>query len=232
MNISAQTTRTIVIIIAVMQVLVAAFLEPEYTVVLFPVFVGFLVLYYYKETGVFYMHFLVYLLLNMIAEIAYIYDFVTYFKLAVITTFFAELLLIYMLKPYLRFNFKKISKHNIIELIIGFVGIGALVIYMLFIIIPKLPNVLIFMPTIISFTLLCLLCFGIPMLNKHPKHIYLWAVGSLFIGELFMAFIYEYIQRDTLFLILAFVLGSSLKITLAIYFANMATQEDVDEDYI
>jgi len=229
---SRQPYRTAVVIISLLIITIVIFFDPIYSFVLFPIYVGAAFTFYYKSTGKFEWRLLLYLFLNMVAEMAFVYDFTNYYETAVITTFVGEILLISMLKPLWNFNLKEVSTHNIGELIIGFLGVSSLVIYMLYIILPQLPDVILFIPTIASFTWLCILFFGIPIVNKHPNNIYLWGVGSFFIGELFMALIYEYIQRDLIFLVLAYFCGLSLKLALITYLTKMPYNKKVKDDYL
>jgi len=224
--------RTAAIIISLIIITVVVFFEPVYSFVFFPIYVATVFMFYYKSTGKFDWRFLLYLVLNMVAEMGFVYDFTTYYALAVITTFIGEILLILVLKPLWHFDLKKISTHNMGELIIGFLGVSSLVIYMLYIIMPQLQDVILFIPTIITFTWLCILFFGIPIVNKHPNNIYLWAMGSFFIGELFMALTYEYIQRDLIFLVLAYFCGLSLKLALTIYLTKIPFNKKIEDDYL
>jgi len=175
---------------------------------------------------------LLYFVFNMFSEIGFVYDFVKFYEVTIASSFIAEVLLILILMPLLNFSLKGIGTHIATELIAGFLGITTLVIFMLYVIIPQLPNAILFIPTIFSFSILILLCFFIPVFNKHPNHIYLWGVAIGFMGELLLAFVYEYVERDNLFMVFSFVLGIFFKLVLVHYLVLINDGAEVGEDYL
>lgn len=224
--------RSLAYLVSLIMILICIFYGPKYTLFTFPFFVGMVSLYHTKSTGRFNIWILLYFIFNMLAEVLFIYDFVGYYELTVASSFISEVLLIRMLKPFLNFKLKGLSTHNITEVIIGFLGITTLVVFMLYVILPQLPNAILFVPTIFSFSILVFLCFSIPLFNKHPNHIYLWGVAIGFIGELLMAFVYEYIEREAIFMVFAFILGNFFKLVLINYFVLVKDGVEVGDDYM
>lgn len=224
--------RSIAYLISLTMILVCIFYGPKQALIFFPFFVVAISLFHTQSTGRFSIWVLLYFLFNMFAEVGFIYDFVTYYEITVASSFISEVILILMLRPLLRFNLKGLGTHNIAELIIGFLGITTLVVFMLYIIIPRLPNAVLFVPTIFSFSILVFVCFSIPLFNRHPNNIYLWGVAIGFIGELLMAFVYEYIERESIFMVFAFILGNFYKLVLINYFVLINNGLEVGDDYM
>ena len=232
MNEIGRVYRSLAYLVSLIMILICIFYGPHYTLFSFPVFVAMMSLYHTKSTGRFNIWILLYFMFNMLAEVFFIYDFVKYYELTVASSFISELLLILMLKPFLNFKLKGLSTHNVTEVIIGFLGITTSVVFMLYVTLPQLPNAILFIPTIVSVSILVFLCFSLPLFNKHPNHIYLWDVAIGFIGELLMAFVYEFIEKELIFMVFAFILGNFFKLVLVNYFVLVNEGVEVSDDYM
>lgn len=219
--------------IGVLILLVCILYTPINSFVLFPVFVFILFLYHYKRSEKFSILFLAYLVSAMLSEIGFIYDFMKYINWVSLFNITAQILLILLLKPLLKFKIRDFSTHNLVEVVIGFIGISYVLGYILYMIFPLIPDLTLFIPSVISFLFIVAICIAIPLFNKHPRNIFLWGVGGGIILEMLCAFIYEFLNNNKGLIIASFIFALFVKIVLAIYLTKIdSVVASIDEDYI
>ncbi len=225
--------RTLTIIVSVLLVLATMFFSVEYTLVFFPLYALFLFLYHYKATGKFVFPFLAYLLVAMFYEVLFLYDYENYINIIAFLHITSQLFFIWLLKPVIKVNIKNFSTHNLTELVIGFLGISYVIGYVLYLIFPLIPDLTLFIPSVISFLLIIIACIGVPLFNKHPDNIMLWGIGGGLIGEMVCAFTYEYVSDHRAYIVMAHIFGAFLKIVFAIYLTRIDAIEgfEQNEDY-
>ncbi len=212
-----------ILIIAVLSILLIGaniFFDPVYAFLIFPIYSFFLFFYYYKRTKKFNWFLFFYLGLVMLSEIGFVYDFTTYFDVVLLISSMAHICMIVLLKPALKIKIKNFETHNLIELIVGFIGITTLLFYGIYIVFSLVSDVTFFVLSLISFFILCSILIGVPLFNKHPKSIVLWGIGSGLIAEMVCAFIYEFLMDARIFLVMAYIFSIFMKSTL-IYFLTI-----------
>ncbi|MFT5893018.1 MAG: hypothetical protein ACI9Y7_003137 [Dokdonia sp.] len=168
----------------------------------------------------------------MFSEIGFLYDFETYINIISPLHIISQMCFLWLLMPVLKVDIKKFSAHNLTELIVGFLGLSYLLGYVLYLIFPLIPDLTLFVPSVISFLVIIIACIGVPSFNKHPDNIMLWGIGGGLIAEMACAFIYEYVSDLRAFLVLAHVFGVFLKIVFAMYLTRIDEIKDFDEDYV
>lgn len=208
------------------------FFDVEYTLVLFPLFALFLFLYHYKATQKFVIPFFVYLLVAMFYEILFLYDYKNNINVISLLHITSQLFFLWLLKPIIKINIKNFSTHNLIELVIGFLGISYVIGYVLYLIFPLIPDLTLFIPSVISFLLITTVCITLPLFNKHPDAIMLWGIGGGLIAEMVCAFTYEYVSDHRAYIVMAHIFGAFAKIVFAIFLTRIDTIRDFDEDYL
>jgi len=226
--------RTLTIIVSVLLVFATMFFSVQYTLAFFPLYAIFLFLYHYKTTGKFVFPFFAYLIMAMCYEVLFLFDYENYINEISFLHITSQLLFFYLLKPILKINVKKFSTHNLTELVIGFLGISYVMGYVLYLIFPLIPDLTLFIPSVISFLFIIVACIGIPLFNKHPDNIMLWGIGGGVIAEMVCAFTYQYVSDHRAYIVMAHIFGAFLKIVFAIYLTRIDTIKDFkeDEDYI
>lgn len=175
-----------------------------------------------------------YVVAAMFSEIVFLYDFKKYINVSSLLYIISQLCFLCLLKPVLKVNIRKFSTHNLTELIVGFLGISYVIGYVIYLIFPLIPDLTLFVPSVISFLVIVMYCIAIPFFNKHPDNIMLWGVGGGLIAEMVFAFSYEYISDHRAYLVMAHVFGAFLKIIFVIYLTRIEGIKDfdVDEDYL
>jgi len=222
-------------VVSILLVLATLLYDIEYTLVLFPLFAIFLFIYHYKATGKFSFPFFTYLLVAMFYEILFLYDFEKYINVISFLHITSQLFFLWLLKPVIKINIKNFSTHNVTELIIGFLGMSYVIGYVLYLIFPLVPDLTLFIPSVISFLLIIVACIGIPLFNKHPDNIMLWGIGGGLIAEMVCAFTYQYVSDHRAYLVMAHIFGAFLKIIFALYLTRIDAIKDFDvedEDYL
>ncbi|WP_299767489.1 hypothetical protein [uncultured Dokdonia sp.] len=118
------------------------------------------------------------------------------------------------------------------ELIIGTLGFSYVVGYLMYLIFPLIPDLTLFIPSVISFILLTILCLRYPFFNRHPDNILLWGIGGGMIAEMMCAFIFQYVSDLRVFIVMAHVFGAFLKIVFVIYLIRLKEADTLDEEYL
>lgn len=167
----------------------------------------------------------------MITEVGFLYDYKSYINLIAPTYIIAQMSFLWLIKPVLKVKFKNFSTHNLTELIIGFLGLSYIVGYVLYLIFPLIPDLTMFLPSIIAYLIVIIICIGIPFFNKHPDNIILWGIGGGIIAEMTCAFIYEFIYDHRAYIVLAHAFGAFLKILFAIYIVRIKEIKQTEENY-
>ncbi|WP_299678885.1 hypothetical protein [uncultured Dokdonia sp.] len=217
---------------SVLLALATLFFDIEYTFVFFPMFALFLFLYHYNATGIFSKVLLAFLVTAMLSEMIFLYDFDKYINIVSALHITSQLCFLWLLKPILKVDIKEFSTHNLIELIIGTLGISYVVGYLLYLIFPLIPDLTLFVPSVISFLIITILCVRYPFFNIHPDNILLWGIGGGMIAEMTCAFIYQYISDLRVFIVMAHMFGAFLKIIFVIYLIRARNMKTFDKDHL
>lgn len=196
---------------------------------LFLVFAIFLFLFVFKATGKFNIFLLVFLSMTMLSEMTFLYDTNRYMSITTVLSVIACASLLFLIKPVIKKRTKAFSKHNLIELIIGFVGVGSVMGYLVYAVIPLVPNISVFIVSLITSTATIMVCFILPNYNKHTDNVALFFIGGSYMAELAFAFIYAYINKELAFLIISIFMGSFLKIVLCSYLIKISRVTDADD---
>lgn len=210
---------------------ISVFFDIEYTSIFFVIYMLFLFLYHYKATEKFNVVLLIYLTTMLIAEVLFLYDFEKYINLLSFSQLIGQMCFFWLIRPILKLNFKDFSTHNLAELIIGFLGISYIVGYLLYLIFPLIPDLTLFLPSVIVFFIMVIICIGIPFFNKHPHNIMLWGIGGGLIGEMSCAFIYEYMSDHKAYLVMAHLFGAFIKIIFTMYLIRIKNIKKTEQDY-
>lgn len=222
---------TLAILMSALLALVSVFFDIENTLLVFVTYMLLLFLYHYKGTDGFNVVFLVYLVAMFLAEVLFLYDFEKYINILSFVQLVGQMCFFWLIRPVLIVNFKNFSTHNLIELIVGFIGISSIVGYLLYLIFPLIPDLTLFLPSVIVFFIMVIICIGIPFFNKHPDNIMLWGIGGGLIGEMSCGFIYEYISDHKAYLVMAHIFGAFIKIIFTIYLVRMKYIKRTESDY-
>lgn len=201
--------------------LVTGFYSVQDSFILFPVFAAILFVFVYKGTKRFNGGFLVYLTTTMIAEITFLHDFERYAVIALIATMIGSIVLLFLIKPAIKRGSATFSGHNIIELLVGFLGVGYVMFYLAYTIIPLVPYTSLFIASCVITTITTIVCLMIPSFNKHTDHVALFGVAGASIAELGFAFIYEYIFQEMVFLLISMFMACCMKVILATYLLRL-----------
>jgi len=137
----------------------------------------------------------------------------------------------WLIRSILKVNFKNYSTHNLIELVVGFIGISYIVGYLLYLIFPLIPDLTLFLPSVIVFFIMVIVCIGIPFFNKHPHNIMLWGIGGGLIAEMTCAFTFEYISDHRAYIVMAHIFGAFLKIIFAMYLIRLKNIKETENNY-
>lgn len=207
------------------------FFGVAYTAIFFVLFALFLFLYHYKATGKFNVFFLVYLVALMISEVGFLYDFEAYINVIAFTYIVSQMCFLWLLKPVLKIKWRNFSTHNLTELIVGFLGVSYIIGYLLYIIFPLIPDLTLFLPSIIAYLIITTLCIGIPFFNKHPDNIILWGIGGGMVAEMTCAFIFEYVSDYRIYIVMAHIFGAFLKIIFAIYLTRILEIKNSEKEF-
>lgn len=227
-KIQYQGYRTAAIIIGLSIILVTGLSSARDSFVLFPILAAMLFVFVYKETKRFNIVFLVYLTVTMIAEVTFLYDFEQYAIIALVATILGSVALLLLIKPAIKKETTTFSRHNIIELIIGFLGVGYVMFYLAYIIIPMVPYTFLFILSSAMTTITTVVCFIIPSFNKHPDNVALFGIAGASIAELGFAFIYEYIFQEMVFLLISMFMACCMKVILATYLLRLQKKDSFE----
>ncbi|AEE18417.1 hypothetical protein JM84_1245 [Dokdonia sp. Hel_I_63] len=185
-------------------------------------------MYEYKETNKFNIVFFLFLLSTNITEILFLFDYDTYVVIASLFSVISSICLLLLLKPVLKKRSKVFSQHYILELIIGFLGFGFVLGYLIYSIAPVVPDLSIFIISTIIFIITIGAYFITPSYNKHTGNISLFAIGGAYMGEMVFAFIYKYIYQEIGFLLVGGIFTIYLKVVLATYLTKIDAISDFD----
>ncbi|WP_299678882.1 hypothetical protein [uncultured Dokdonia sp.] len=211
--------------------LTSVFFDVEYTSILFVIYMLFLFLYHYKATEKFNVVLLIYLVAMLVAEVMFLYDFEKYINVVSLTQLIGQMCFFWLIRSMLKVKFENFSTHNLIELIIGFIGISYVIGYLLYLIFPLIPDLTLFLPSVIVFFIMVTICIGIPFFNKHPDNIMLWGIGGGLIGEMSFGFIFEYISDHKAYLVMAHIFGAFLKIIFTMYLIRIKNIKKTEHNY-
>lgn len=204
------------------------FMDIFYSFYLYPIFSLSLFMYEYKETNKFNVVFFLFLLSTNITEILFLFDYETYVIIASLFSVVSSVCLLLLLKPVLKRRSKVFSQHYILELIIGFLGFGFVLGYLIYSVAPLVPDLSIFMISTIVFIITIGAYFLTPSYNKHTGNISLFGIGGAYMGEMVFAFIYKYIYSEISFLLVGAIMTIYLKVVLATFLTKIDTIADYD----
>lgn len=206
--------------------LLTGFYNVRTSFVLFPVFAFFLCCYVYQVTRKVNMLFILFLFATMISEVLFLYDFDSYVSISSLVFSVACVILLFMLKPVIKTRSRVFSKHYFLELIIGSLGLGYVLGYLIYKVSPLVPNMEVFIVSDIIFIITIGAYFITPGFNKHTSNISLFAIGGGFLGEMIFAFIYKYFFEEIGFLLISISFGIFVKVILATYLTKIDAIDD------
>ncbi|WP_041295595.1 MULTISPECIES: hypothetical protein [unclassified Dokdonia] len=225
---NGRSYRTAGLITGLLIMLIMGFWNIFYSFYLYPIFSLSLFMYEYKETNKFNIVFFLFLLSTNITEILFLFDYDTYVVIASLFSVISSICLLLLLKPVLKKRSKVFSQHYILELIIGFLGFGFVLGYLIYSIAPVVPDLSIFIISTIIFIITIGAYFITPSYNKHTGNISLFAIGGAYMGEMVFAFIYKYIYQEIGFLLVGGIFTIYLKVVLATYLTKIDAISDFD----
>ncbi len=225
---NGRSYRTAGLITGLLIMLIMGFWDIFYSFYLYPIFSLSLFMYEYKETNKFNIVFFLFLLSTNITEILFLFDYDTYVVIASLFSVISSICLLLLLKPVLKKRSKVFSQHYILELIIGFLGFGFVLGYLIYSIAPVVPDLSIFIISTIIFIITIGAYFITPSYNKHTGNISLFAIGGAYMGEMVFAFIYKYIYQEIGFLLVGGIFTIYLKVVLATYLTKIDAISDFD----
>ncbi|WP_396596024.1 hypothetical protein [Dokdonia sp. R86516] len=220
--------RTAGLITGLMIMLVMGFWDITLSFYLYPIFSLCLFLYEYKANNKFNVLFFVFLISTNITEILFLFDFQTYVTIASIFSGVSSICLLLLLRPVLKRRSKVFSRHYVLELIIGFLGFGFVLGYLIYSVAPLVPDLSIFIISVIIFIITIGAYFLTPSYNKHTGNISLFGIGGAYMGEMVFAFIYKYIYTEIGFLLVGAIMTIYLKVVLATFLTKIDTIADYD----
>ncbi|TVZ53260.1 hypothetical protein [Dokdonia sp. Hel_I_53] len=178
-------------------------------------------LYYYKATGKLNILLFIMLFFAMVAEVLFQYNYYKFIEIVSISALILFICMIYLLKPIIHFNSRSFAKHNLTELTIGFLIVAGLLMYCLYVIIPSIPNLFLFLPAVIGFVTVLVILYGVPQFNNNPSNLLLTGVASALLVEMLVAFAYEFILDLDFFLVVAILFGAAAKIFFTMFLIRM-----------
>ncbi len=194
----------------------------------FPLFLlGALILYIYvkKASGKHNIYFLLFLLTSMISEVLFLYDFTSHQSWITLGSVLSNIALLFLMKPIINKRNRSFSKHNIIELIVGFIGIGYSIGFIALRVVPYMPEISLFILATISFSITVSVCFLIPNFHLHPDNSLLFIIGGAYVAEMCFGFIYLFLYPEIVILLISVLAGSAVKIVLAKYLTRFEVIE-------
>lgn len=224
--------RTACIVISIGMMVISGVWEPLYSFVLFPVYAFFLFYYLYRATERFSKVFLLFLLSTMVMEVVFLYDYSSYASLVSMLSVASCIFLLLLMKPVIISGSRVFSRHYMVEFIVGFIGVGFVMGYLAYFILPLISDLTIFLPAFIGVLLTASILYSIPLFNKHPANLLLTGVASAILVEMIFAFIYKYIVDLEFFMILAIFFASFFKVIFAMYITRIDGVKNIDENYI
>lgn len=190
----------------------------------YPLFLlGAILLYIYvrQANGRNNIFFLLFLLTSMFSEVLFLQDFASYQSWITLASVLSNIALLCLMKPIIDKRNKSFSKHNIIELIVGFIGIGYAIGFIALKVVPFVPEISLFIIATLSFSITLIVCFLIPSFHLHPDNGLLFIVGGTYVAEMGFGFMYLFLYKEMVILLISILTGSAVKIILAYYLTRV-----------
>jgi len=178
-----------------------------YSFLLYPVFAVLLFLYYYRASGKFSIALLGFLIATMVSEILFQHDFQSNVHIVSFSMLVACVLMVYLVKPILRFEFKNFARHSIAEISIGVLSITFIVGYLSYVILPSISDLTFFVPSFVVLLATSAVFFAIPLFNRHPANVYLTGVAGALLTEMIFAFLNEFMLQLDFFMVASIFFG-------------------------
>ena len=100
--------------------------------------------------------------------------------------------MLYTFLPILKLKSRKITKEMLVEPGIGLIFCVYTVIYLMTMYYELVPNKFLFISGAILLLFFTMVCFLIPLRNRHPSNVYLYLIGGGLLVEAVLAFVYTY----------------------------------------
>lgn len=157
-----------------------------------PFFYLFFYFYYYTALKRHNIVFAIFLLTAYIGEVFLIIDVHKYFVEIIVMFILAASAMLYTFLPILKLKSRKITKEMIVEPGIGLIFCVYTVIYLMTMYYELVPNKFLFISGSILLLFFTMVCFLIPLRNRHPSNVYLYLIGGGLLVEAILAFVYTY----------------------------------------
>jgi len=157
-----------------------------------PFFYLFFYFYYYTALKRHNIVFALFLITAYIGEVFLIIDVHKYFVEIIVMFILAAAAMLYTFLPILKLKSRKISKEMLVEPGIGLIFCVYTVIYLMTMYYELVPNKFLFISGAILLLFFTMVCFLIPLRNRHPSNVYLYLIGGGLLVEAILAFVYTY----------------------------------------
>lgn len=154
-------------------------------------YIGFY-LYYFLSLQRHNYVFAIFLISAYIGEAFLITDVHRYFVEIVSMFIIAAAALLYTFWPILKLKPRKISKAMLVEPGIGTLFCIYTIIYLMTMYYDLIPNKFLFVSGTILLLVFTIVCFLIPLRNRHPSNMYLYLIGGGLLIEAILAFVFTY----------------------------------------
>ena len=154
-------------------------------------YIGFY-LYYFLSLQRHNYVFAIFLISAYIGEAFLITDVHRYFVLVISMFVIAAAAMLYTFIPMLRLKPRKITKEMLVEPSIGILFCIYTVVYLMTMYYNLIPNKFLFVAGAILLLFYTIVCFLIPLRNRHPSNVYLYLIGGGLLIESILSFVYTY----------------------------------------
>ncbi len=209
--------RSISILLGFMMMLTPVFFDQNAIFYLTPFGSLFLFIYVFKATGKFSISFLIFLAATLLSEYLFLTDYEKNITLTCLSSIIGYAALLFIMKPVLKKRVTAFSKHNLVELIVGFITLSFVLLYIVYLVMPFIPETSLFLLTVVVFGITMSVCFIIPNYNLHPDNVGLIMIGGSYIAGTVFGFIYYFLYNEIPMLIMATFMMVFMKVTLATY---------------
>ncbi len=222
--------RSISILLGILMMLTPVFFDQNDIFYLTPWGSFFLFIYVIKATGKFSISFLLFLAATVLSEYLFLTDYEKNITLTCFLSIIGYASLLFIMKPILKKRVSAFSKHNLIELIVGFISLSFVLLYIVYLVMPYITETSLFLLTVAVFGITMGVCFILPNYNLHPDNVGLVMIGGSYIAGTVFGFIYYFLYNAIPILIMATFMMVFMKVTLATYITRFKRIEK-ETDY-
>lgn len=177
--------------------------------------------FYYKSINKHNIIFAVFLASAYLGEVYLLKDVNNHFNIIIITFFIAAASMLYTFIPILRIRPRTITKEMVLQPIIGVLFCIYTVVYLMVMYYDVVPNKFLFVCGAIFLLIFTVICFLIPLKNRHPGNVYLYLIGGCLLIESILAFVYTYSMPIPIISTGMKIAVCVHKISVAIYFVKI-----------